>query len=220
LLQYHADRNALDASGKTPVMLTGPDDSGVVKLLLDAGGRVHPERPYERDVPMGPISWALLNYKTALAEGLIIRTRDVSGEDCGAVFYAAQSGATRALALLLDRHATVDVESKDGGLTPLLAAAAFGQNSVREGAAQSPRREGRRVVIHWNALGARPYDATWPLRPADRLDACRPRGHIDTVNELLRQGADVDRIDARRKTAVDYASASGHQDVVKLLRSN
>ena len=39
LLQHGADPNGVDGSGMTPLMVTGPDDTEAVKLLLDRGGK-------------------------------------------------------------------------------------------------------------------------------------------------------------------------------------
>ena len=44
-------------------------------------------------------------------------------------------------------------------------------------------------------------------------------GHVDTVKELLRRGADVGRVDARLRDAVDYAREGGHEEIVALLQS-
>ena len=73
LLQHGADPNGVDQSGMTPLMLTGADDGQVVQLLLKNGGRVVLDQSREDDASVGPISWALLNYKSALAQGLIAR---------------------------------------------------------------------------------------------------------------------------------------------------
>ncbi len=59
LLQHGADANGVDGSGMTPLMLTGPDDTEAVDLLLDRGGKVilgdNLLANYgQKDVPVGP----------------------------------------------------------------------------------------------------------------------------------------------------------------------
>ena len=43
-------------------------------------------------------------------------------------------------------------------------------------------------------------------------------GHTDTVKALLEAGADVGLRDKSGRTALDYASDLGYQDIILLLR--
>ncbi|RPH63562.1 MAG: ankyrin repeat domain-containing protein [Acidobacteria bacterium] len=227
LLQHGADPNGVDGSGMTPLMLTGPDDTEAVKLLLDRGGKVildgNALTNYRHErIPVGPISWSLLNYKDALAAGLARRSKKIPADDCGAVFYAAQTGATRALSALLDRKARTDLESDMNRLTPLIAAARYGQAAsvkILLDRRAAKVDESTSMGIAWvggHGLAVRPvvYGRQTALMLATEA------GHVDIVKELLRRGADVDRVDTGGRTALDYARERGHEDIVALLQSS
>ena len=57
-----------------------------MKLLLDRGGKVilddNALANYRHEgIPVGPISWSLLNYKDALAAGLGDRSKKIPADD-------------------------------------------------------------------------------------------------------------------------------------------
>jgi len=223
LLQHGADPNVLDGEGRTPLMLTGPDDTQVVRLLLDRGGYVVLRDAQLEDfrrngAPVGSISWSLVSYRTALATELTRRTTRVPAEDCGAVFYAAQTGAAPALALLLDRHATTDLESKSFAWTPLMVAAMQGHTAaVRMLLDRRVAKVNEASSLDIGLAGGHglPVPALYGRQTALMLAA--GAGHTDTVKELLRRGADVARTDAQGQKAADYASEAGHDDIAALL---
>jgi ankyrin repeat protein len=163
----------------------------------------------------------LLNYKDALAAELTRRSKKIPAEDCGAVFYAAHTGATRALSALLDRKATTDLESTFSRLTPLIVAAKFGQTeSVKILLDRRAAQVDEATSIHVVPMpdeGYRIMSVEFGRQTALMLAA--ERGHVETVKELLLGGADVARVDTQRNTAVDYAREGGHDDIVALLQS-
>jgi ankyrin repeat protein len=163
----------------------------------------------------------LLNYKDALAAELTRRSKKIPAEDCGAVFYAAHAGATRALSALLDRKATTDLESNFSRLTPLIVAAKFGQTeSVRILLDRRAAKVDKSTDIQVIAMPGEVFrivPVVYGRQTALMLAA--GGGHFETVKELLRRGADAGRVDTQRHTAVDYARKGGHDDIVALLQS-
>ena len=107
---------------------------------------------------------------------------------------AAQTGATQTLSLLLDRHATTNVESDLAGLRPLHVAAMQGQTAAVR--MLLDRRvvkvdDASSVKIGWSGGHGMPVPAVYGRQTALMLAA--GAGHVDTVKELLRRGADVRR---------------------------
>ena len=163
----------------------------------------------------------MLRYKDALAAELARRSRKIPAEDCGAVFYAARAGATRALSVLLDRKAPTDLEANRSRMTPLIAAAAYGQTtSVRILLDSRVANVNESTSIHVVPM----LGTDFRLEPVaygrqTALMLAAEGGHIETVNELLRRGADIRRVDTERRSALDYARRGGHKDIVALLQS-
>jgi ankyrin repeat protein len=50
--------------------------------------------------------------------------------------------------------------------------------------------------------------------------AAASRGHVAVAKALLAKGADARAITAENKTALNFAQAAGHRDVVAVLRGS
>ena len=226
LLQYGADPNGRDGSGATPLMLTGPDDAETVDLLLSRGGKLNLDEKvlhyyHQYKAPVGPVSWSVLHRNDQLGAALVRRNARIPPEDCGAVFYAAQTGSIKTLAALLDLNANAGVESDWTRMTPLLVAAKNGQAKaisvllVRRVASVN---EMIPVSVHF-AGGDGPFGLVL-IGGQTALMIAALHGHKAAVEELIRHGAGINRFDSNGKTALDYARQAEQMEIVELLKAN
>jgi ankyrin repeat protein len=220
LLRYGADPNARTPSGETPLMLTGPDDAATIALLIARGGKlILDDRTlsYYRSYNVPIETWALLKRNEALALELL-GGKGLGADDCGAVFYAAQTGAARALATLLDRGAKVNVLSDHTRMTPLLIAAASGQMETAgllldRGVAGVNDRTPKAML---NASGHGGW-GPMVIGGTTALMAAATYNRRQVAEELLRRGADINAMDYAGSTALRHARNAYANDVVDLL---
>jgi len=208
LLAHGADPNARNRYGRTPLMMTSAQDAGAIDLLVAAGGTINLAAPGEAGP--GPVSWALLHRNETLATALVKRRPEVARADCGALFYAAASGATTTLEALLALGIPPDSRNSRGE-SALMAAARGGHVEAmrllldRGGAVvdeqTSPPRKGL------EALELSGKSALMIAASADQPEA---------VRFLLARGAAVNAEDAMGATALDHARRSGqpHRDEI------
>ena len=119
-----------------------------------------------------------------------------------AAFGAAQEGALKALRLLHERGADLDLGDTRQGGTPSLVAAQCGRTAAIRLLAEL------RADVH----KPRP-DGVRPLHAAAR------NGHVDTAKLLLQLRADVDAQCNEGRTACWEAAFRGHDRVIRLLIS-
>jgi ankyrin repeat protein len=212
LLDAGADPNVANSRGVTPLMQTGRFDGDTVRLLASKGAsfnsQVYVAETTDRDSqrPMGVATAALLNGNDALAAVMLKRQSFDPSADCGAIYYAAMTGATETLALLLkNRTAHHDVDSPEGK-SALHVAAAKGQlAAVRmlldakefDVEVTTPVKV-RGCQTEWFS-GLTPcfYGGWTPLMFAAR------GGHKEVVSELIARGASMSRKDATGKSVTE-----------------
>lgn len=234
LLEYKADTHQRDEGGRNALMLAAQaEKSDMVRLLLEAG------------VEVGLVEASMLGdydqVQRFLAAGADLNTE----ETANALRWAAQSGNTDVVALLLDNSTPIDAGDANNR-TALMQAARFGciatmhlllergadpnATSRREGTAlmasvESGSRRNREAVEMLLAYGARADVRTrsgWtPLMPPCIW------GDTAVVELLLRHRADpnafTDAVAMEREVgcsttnALMMAVGNGHVEAVKLL---
>jgi ankyrin repeat protein len=225
LLQYGADPNARDGAGSTALMLAGPDDGAIVKLLLAHGGKLNLDDKALADfrrnqTPVGPISWSVITRDDGFAAAMVPRIGPIQPEDCGAVYYAAQRGAIKTLNALLDIKVPANAAKGVGGMTPLLAAASHGQTDavhVLLGRRASTVDETTSSPIAFAGQSGRSVPTLVAGQTALMIAAAG--GHKAVVEELIKRGAKIDRVDAAGQSAVSYARRAGAGEIVELLQA-
>jgi ankyrin repeat protein len=221
LLHYRADVNAVDKSGRTPLMIAR--DPELITTLLDAGGVVRPP------ADLGPIGWALGQRNETLATELVKRNREMARADCTVIFRAASLGFVSTLdALLAQGISASAIASDDSGETPLIRAARGGHEDAvsflvdRRAAKVDERARPRIYPVDTLTVGGYvplllPDDAARKLRNSTSyrssggqtaLMAAAERRHVEVIRVLLARGADVNAIDHTGRTALDYAEAT------------
>ncbi len=234
LLEYGADAELRNADGHTALMLAGWNGpNATTQRLIASGANVR-------------LTEAALLGDTALTKALLDAGADLNLEEtANALRYAAVSGQTETLALLLDCKAPIDA-TNENGKTALMEAARYGRlpatrlllerganpNLVDNGGGTalmdsvgSSVRRNRESVELLLAYGAKANVQS--RRGYTPLILCCLWGHIEAIEMLLRHGADPDLFtDAEimaweegctNSNALIMAVGNGHIEAVKLL---
>jgi ankyrin repeat protein len=216
LLRYGADPNQVNPKGYTPLMRLKNLDAESTDLLLSHGARFgrptqDPFTP-QRDAPsIGDISWALMYRNDALAAYAIGQQKKLGQQDCGAMLYAAQVGATRTIGKLLDMDVNPNTASGLNGETPLIMAAANGElDAVKllldRKAAKVDERTPRRFHLGFGHSGS----STLMSGGETALMMAARQNQVDVMAELIRRGANVKATDYAGASVLDHARGSRH----------
>ena len=214
LLDYGADPN-LEVQSVAPLMLVRKNETGLIDLLLKKGVRIPANDQLFQDFKrggfdIGPITWAILNDKEYLALALMKRDREVSFPDCGAIYYAAQYGKSKALDALIDLGVDKYVADNNQGLTPFMAA-------VYSGQIESLTILLSKGKININASTKEKYHDLYGSGGKTALMFAAMKGNRDVVKYLLEQGANISQRDNDGRTALEYARDFGTSEVEKIL---
>ena len=210
LLKYGANVNATSANGRTALDHTGSKDAATVKLLIANGAKVSASalkasfrKSYDVAPQVGELSAALLHGNDALAAALLAKEGKIGANNCAAVYYAAVTGSTETLKLLLNMKADVYAASDINGKTALIAAAEVGQLDTIKLLLDRKVSNINETTQYKIEIGDVPIP--WPtgLRTALMMAAANEK--IPVIEELLKRGANRNQKDAELKTALDYA---------------
>ena len=240
LLSRGADANVQNKVGIRPLMQVSANDAESIDRLIEQGGGINLEdqsalSPYrlhdaqthqEIYVKIGPVTWAALHRNDYLGAAWLARSSQLGPEDCGAVYFAAKTGAAKTLTALLDSKAETRLAEEATQRTPLMAAAEKGEVAtvrilldrhaaqVDESTPMKPLSPG---AIAYAAMQGRIVAATGG---ETALMFAAQANSRQVVEELIRHGASVNRRDHTGASALTYARGFRATDVERVLLVN
>jgi uncharacterized protein len=164
ILHRGFDPNSVDPQGQYALVLAIRQSSWKVAQVLIADPSTQVEVRTEQDE--SPLMLAALKGQVEICSQLIAREAVVNKTGWTPLHYAASSGNTQLVQLLLEHYAYIDAESPNGS-TPLMMAARYGSDD----AVQTLLQEGADPTIK-NALGLTALDfaiAAQRQATADRI---------------------------------------------------
>ena len=198
----------IDSRGFTALMLAaGPGHTATAQALLQAGATVD-QQADSRDLTA--LMHAAMNGHTDMVQALLAwgarfdqAIADDRSECYGwtALAFASEGGHTDAVQALLKAGAAVD-QAKGYCPAALLQAAEKGNT----GAVLALLQAGAKVNLAYFGWTA--------------LMCAAQNGHAAAVHALLQAGADFTLADKRGYTALDFATANKHEEVIELLRAH
>ena len=206
LLDAGADPNVANDFAATPLMWCGGDASKV-RLLLSKGANVNARSNLGR-TPL--LIAAAIDGSTEVARLLIDKGADVNARDKGGSSVLAQAAGSNNIDvahLLIARKAEVNTVD-EGGYTPLINAAGNGDRNAAmvklllEHGAKVNVKTGETMEVVKNGPIAIGY-----VTP---LHAAAAQSNAETVEALLKAGADVNARDVRKASPLVFAVANDH----------
>lgn len=215
LLDAGADANAANDFAATPLMWCA-GDAAKVQLLLSKGAKVDARSKLGRTPLLIAAGYdgATESARLLIEKGADVNTRDEGG--MSVLEQAASANHIELVRLLLSKGANVN--TADGiGATPLLAAAANGDRNA-------PLV--KLLIAHGATVNVKTGDTTEVVKNGPiQLGHLTPlqlacgMGNYESVEALVKAGADINAKDVRDATPLVFAVATDHANpkIVKLL---
>ena len=215
LLDAGADPNAANELGATPLMWCA-GDAAKVKLLLAKGAKVNVRSKLGRTPLLIAAAYdgAVESARLMIVKGADVNARDKSGVTV--LNQAANVNNLEVARMLLAKGANVNI-ADNGGFTPLHGAAT---NAYRGGALVKPLLE-RGAAVNAKSDDTAEVGFNGPIaigHITPLMDAAQMGGY-ESVEALLKAGADPNAMDVRDANALVFAVAVDHPNpkVVQLL---
>jgi ankyrin repeat protein len=202
LVKEGIDVNAQDKDGITALMEASiMGHNKVVEFLIEKGADVNAAASSQVTALWLAASEGRVDVmKTLIKNGADASNARVDGID--ALMTASVGGHSEAVGLLLEHGADPTVTDNDG-LTPLMNAAENGTVATI-----------KLLVDHVNDPSYVKLMSNTGFTP---LIIASAHGHVDAVDYLVEAGSDLDAVHVNLVTALMYAAASNHIDVMKIL---
>ncbi|SRR5579884_2370680 len=223
LLSRHADVNAAEADGTTPLMWAvrqsfNKDDAGIAEMLIRAGANAKAANRYG----VTPLFLACENGNAYLVEQLLKAGADANSgvtENETALMTAARAGSLEAAKILLEHGADVNAKENWHGETALMFAAAEAHPDVvrlliEHGADVNARSN----VNQWERqVTSEPREKWLPLGGLTPLLFAARQGCLECAQILAENGADINGADPTGISPTLMAIINGHYDVAAYL---
>ncbi|MBN8724424.1 MAG: ankyrin repeat domain-containing protein [Acidobacteria bacterium] len=206
LLQSGADVNAKSNSGTTALhcaLVSANHNGEIVKLLLQSGADPKAKDKNGLTPLMSASQWGFTYVIQPLIDaGADVNARDINGN--GVLGYAARAGHTDVVQIL--QNAGAVESSKEEAL---IIAASIGNTS-----------EIKKLFALNIDINVEAKDIFYEVeRGKTPLMYAVLNGHIETVQELIKMGADINKISKDKETALSNAVFSRNAEMVQMLIS-
>jgi ankyrin repeat protein len=220
LIARHADVNAPEADGATPLHLAAEAGNlEIAKILLQAGAKANAESRNG----VTPLSLAAASGNAPLAKALLDHGADAK--------HSAASGETVLMTAARTGNPEIVEALLEHGADPNARGPAFGETALMLAAAENRSAAARVLIAHGAQVNARstelkyskdrfglegvltilPHGSWTPLMYAAR------QGSTQSVELLAAAGADVNLADPDGTTALHLAILNGHYETAALL---
>jgi uncharacterized protein len=220
LLKQHADVNAVDSEGATPLIwAVQNDDAETVQLLLKSGASAN----VSSRNGITPLSLAAINRDAAMAEALLKAGADPNAVAPGGetvLMDAARTGDAPLVELLVSHGANLRARGAAFGETALMLAAAENQPKavavlLDHGAEIDERSTA--LTYQKDRFGLEGVNTILPKGSWTALMYAARQGSTEAVRVLTDSGAGLNLADPDGSTALLLAILNGHYDTAALL---